>query len=105
MRLSLNILASVPLVQITINENREVLVLGSIKWGIIGLGNIAAKFAQAIKKMDGIELQAVASRPKEKAEAFGKLFDVPAPKCCGSYEEVVQDESVDAIYCSTASFS
>lgn len=69
-----------------------------IKWGIIGLGNIANKFAQTIKAMGSVELEAVSSRSKEKSEAFGKLYDVPAHKCYGSYEELVMDESIDVVY-------
>jgi dihydrodiol dehydrogenase / D-xylose 1-dehydrogenase (NADP) len=78
--------------------NLEVLKLRKIRWGIIGPGNIAAKFAQAIKKMEGVELEAIASRSKERAEAFGRLYNVSAHKCYGSYEEFVQDESIDAVY-------
>lgn len=69
-----------------------------INWGIIGLGNIANKFAQTVKAMDSVELKGVASRNKEKSEAFGKAYDVPFDKCYGSYEELVKDESIDAIY-------
>jgi len=69
-----------------------------IKWGIIGLGNIANKFAQTVKAMDSVELEAVASRNKEKSEAFGKVYDVPFEKCYSSYEELVKDESIEAVY-------
>lgn len=69
-----------------------------IKWGIIGLGNIANKFAQTVKVMETVELEAVASRSKEKSEAFGKLYDVQAHKCYGSYEELIKDESIDVVY-------
>lgn len=69
-----------------------------IKWGIIGLGNIANKFAKTVKAMESVELEAVASRSKEKSEAFGKLYDVQAHKCYGSYEELINDESIDVVY-------
>ena len=69
-----------------------------IKWGIIGLGNIANKFAQTVKAMDSVELEAVASRNKEKSEAFGRVYDVPSEKCYSSYEELVKDESIEAVY-------
>lgn len=72
--------------------------MGKIKWGIIGLGNIAKKFAEAITSMEGVELAAVSSRSKEKAEAFGKVYDVAMNKCYGSYEEIVKDENIDVIY-------
>lgn len=73
-------------------------MLGNIKWGIIGLGGIANKLAEAVKKMKGVELVAVASRTKEKSEDFGKKYGVPINKCYGSYDEIVKDNDVDVIY-------
>lgn len=69
-----------------------------IRWGIIGLGNIANKFAQAVTKMQNTELVAVASRTKEKSENFGDSYGVTKQKCYGSYEEIVKDNDVDVIY-------
>jgi predicted dehydrogenase len=69
-----------------------------INWGIIGLGEIANKFAYAIKRMEGVKLYAVASRTKEKAEAFGKKYDIDAHKCYGSYDAILNDKYIDAIY-------
>ena len=69
-----------------------------IKWGIIGLGNIANKFAQAVTKMQNTELIAVASRTKEKSEHFGNKYGVVKEKCYGTYEEIVRDNDVDVIY-------
>lgn len=74
----------------------------NIKWGIIGLGDldVANKFAQAIKTMAGLELEAVASSSKERSESFGRIYDVAVHKCYGSYEEIVQDENIDVIFVS-----
>ncbi|MBT2758850.1 Gfo/Idh/MocA family oxidoreductase [Mesobacillus foraminis] len=69
-----------------------------IKWGIIGPGNIAAKFAEAVKQMVEADLIAVASRSKERAEVFGKVYGLEESKCYGDYREIVQDDKVDAIY-------
>ena len=69
-----------------------------IRWGIIGLGNIANKFAQAVTKMQNTELVAVASRTKEKSEHFGNNYGVAKEKCYGTYEEIVKDNDVDVIY-------
>lgn len=70
----------------------------TIRWGIIGLGNIANRFGKTVKAMDSVELVAVASRSKEKAEEFGRSYHIPGGKCYGSYEELVKDKDVDAIY-------
>ena len=70
----------------------------TIKWGIIGLGGIANKLAQAVTSMSNVELVAVASRSKEKSEAFGNRYGVTKDKCYGSYDEIVKDEEVEVIY-------
>ena len=71
----------------------------SYKWGIIGLGKIAHKFAEDLQKVEGAELYAVASRSLEKAEEFAEKFEVG--KRYGSYEELAQDPEVDVIYIAT----
>ena len=71
----------------------------SIRWGILAPGNIARKFAEGLTALPDARLIAVGSRSKERAEAFGRLFNVP--RCHGSYEELVADPEVDAIYVSS----
>jgi predicted dehydrogenase len=71
----------------------------SFKWGIMGCGNIAAQFATSLKIVSGAQLYAVASRSTEKAIEFGRNFN--ALKSYGSYEKLVQDPEVDAIYIAT----
>lgn len=69
------------------------------KWGILGAGKIAGKFASDLKTVPGAELYAVASRDHLKASEFsqGNGFS----KSYGSYEELVKDENVDIIYVAT----
>jgi len=69
------------------------------RWGIISTGRIAHKFAQATKLLPDAELVAVGSRSQQAAEAFGKEFGVP--RCHGSYEDLVADPEVDAVYVAT----
>ena len=45
-----------------------------IKWGIIGLGKIANKFAEDLQLLTDTELYAVASRDVEKAEKFSEKY-------------------------------
>ena len=71
----------------------------TIKWGIIGLGNIAHKFATDLLTIEGAELYAVASRFQEKADAFAKQYQ--ATKAYGSYESFVKDSNIDAVYIAT----
>ncbi|WP_068545529.1 Gfo/Idh/MocA family protein [Thalassotalea crassostreae] len=71
----------------------------NIRWGIIGLGSIAHKFASDLIKVTGSELYAVASRSADKAQAFSNQYN--ASIAYSSYEQLVKDEQVDAIYIAT----
>ena len=69
-----------------------------MKWGIIGLGNIANKFAKTLNIMNE-ELYAVASRDLSKAKSFKDEYN--AKICYGSYLELMNDNNVDVIYIAT----
>jgi predicted dehydrogenase len=71
----------------------------NIRWGIISTGRIAHKFAQATQLLPDAELVAVGSRSQESADAFGDEFAVPRRH--SSYEDLVADPEVDAIYVAT----
>ncbi|WP_369993644.1 Gfo/Idh/MocA family protein [Winogradskyella sp.] len=71
----------------------------TINWGIIGAGKIASKFAQDLNSVSNANLHAIASRNLEKAEQFAK--DHNAYLAYGSYEELVQDPKIDAVYIAT----
>ena len=71
----------------------------TIKWGIIGLGKIAGKFASDLVTVPGSELYAVASRSQEKADAFKKEHGATAAH--GSYEDLAKDPEVDVVYIAT----
>jgi predicted dehydrogenase len=65
----------------------------------LGLGNIANKFAAGLADTPDAYIAAVGSRSQEKADAFGAK--VGAKRAYGSYEALVNDPDVDAIYIST----
>ncbi|HNT75370.1 MAG TPA: Gfo/Idh/MocA family oxidoreductase, partial [Anaerolineae bacterium] len=70
-----------------------------IRWGILGTGNIAKKFAAGLRVLPDAELVAVGSRAQATAEAFGAAFDVAHRHA--SYEALAADPDVDVIYVST----
>ncbi|HET6428984.1 MAG TPA: Gfo/Idh/MocA family oxidoreductase [Phycisphaerae bacterium] len=70
-----------------------------IRWGILGPGKIARKFAEGLKSAKDAELAAVGSRSKDRAEEFGVEFG--AARCHGSYEALADDPGVDAVYVAT----
>ncbi len=69
------------------------------RWGIIGCGGIANKLAKAIGLVDGACVYAAAARDLSRAKAFADQYG--AQKAYGSYEELVKDENVDAVYVAT----
>jgi predicted dehydrogenase len=73
--------------------------MSTTAWGIIGPGKIAKKFATALEMVDGAALRAVASRDAGRAGAFAREYG--AGVGYGSYEELVADAAVDAVYIAT----
>lgn len=70
-----------------------------IRWGIVGPGNIANKFAAAIKNVEGARLVAVAARSAEKGVAFAKKHGIDT--VFEGYEAMALSCEVDAVYVST----
>ncbi|MBQ9328702.1 MAG: Gfo/Idh/MocA family oxidoreductase [Solobacterium sp.] len=72
-----------------------------MKWGILSTGTIANKFAATVNMMlnEGEALQAVASRDLTKAEQFAVTYEIP--QAYGSYEELLCDPEVEAVYIAT----
>jgi len=70
-----------------------------IKWGIIGCGNIANKFASDLTLNDVAALSAVASRNIEKAKNFAQKHN--AKMAYGSYDELFLDNQIDIVYIAT----
>jgi len=73
----------------------------NIRWGIICLGNIARSFAKGLAAVPDARLVAVGSRSLDKAKAFAAEFPSPekiVPRAHGSYQALVDDPEVDAVY-------
>ena len=69
----------------------------TIKWGILGTANIARGCTiPGIKLAKNAELYAIAGRSLEKAKSFAEEFGFK--KFYGSYEELLQDKDVQAVY-------
>ena len=70
-----------------------------IRWGIVGPGNIANKFAQAMGKVEGAEIVAVAARSEEKGRNFAEKYGIK--NVFLGYEAMAQSDIVDAVYIAT----
>jgi predicted dehydrogenase len=73
--------------------------MNKIRWGILGCGKIANKFAADLKLVENAVLTAVASRDPVKGPAFQQKFNVP--KLYDSYEAIATADDVDVIYIAT----
>ena len=69
------------------------------RWGIIGTGGIAKAFARDLSYFNSHIVQAVGSRSLEKASDFALEF--PGCASYGSYEDLVADPMIDAVYVAT----
>lgn len=70
----------------------------AVKFGIIGCGVIAKRFAKALGMVDGCELYAAAARELARAESF--VSELGGIKAYGSYTQLINDPEVDVIYIS-----
>ena len=68
----------------------------ALRWGIIGPGSIAEVFVASSQTHTKQQFVAVASRTAGKATSFADKFSIP--KVHESYQDLVSDEGVDAVY-------
>jgi predicted dehydrogenase len=69
------------------------------RWGIIGPGNIAHKFAQGLASIPNARLTAVASRSLDRAQNFAQQYKVPF--AYEGYDQILTNREVDIIYIAT----
>ena len=68
-----------------------------IRWGVLGVAKIAtAKVIPAMQRAANVEVAAIASRDLNKAQTAAEQLRIP--QAYGSYEELLNDSSIDAIY-------
>lgn len=70
-----------------------------MRWGIVGTGTIAGLFAEALARVPGATLAAVASRDEGRARAFGAAFG--ATEVAADAGALAALPSVDVVYVAT----
>src|SRR3954454_3136615 len=69
------------------------------RWGIVGPGGIAERFATGMQLVEDGEIHAVASRSAERANAFADRFDIPVRY--DEYSKLAADPDVTCVYVAT----
>ncbi len=70
----------------------------STKWGIISTAHINRLVLAGARESDQVEVVAVASREQARAEAYAREHGIE--RAYGSYEGLLADPDVDAVYIS-----
>jgi predicted dehydrogenase len=67
-----------------------------LRWGILGVARINERLLPAFRRAAHAELRAIASRTPDRARAAANAHGIPTPH--GSYEALLADPDVDAVY-------
>src|SRR5947209_85487 len=71
--------------------------MSKVRWGVLSTARIATeKVLPAMQRGEHIEIAAIASRSLPTAQAAAARLGIP--KAYGSYEELLADPDIDAIY-------
>jgi len=69
-----------------------------INWGIIGLGNIATKFAEALKLTENAKLKGISSKSKDKILKFKNLYRIKSSYCFSKYSDLINCDEIEVVY-------
>jgi len=69
---------------------------GVLRWGLLGTARINRRVIPPLRASAGNRLQAVASRDPARAAAYAREWDIG--RAHGSYEALVADPEIDAVY-------
>jgi xylose dehydrogenase (NAD/NADP) len=70
----------------------------AVKWGIVSTADINRKVIPGAKESPKVDLAAVASRDRPRAEAYAKEWGIE--RAYGSYEALLEDPEIEAVYIS-----
>jgi D-xylose 1-dehydrogenase (NADP+, D-xylono-1,5-lactone-forming) len=70
----------------------------AVRWGILSTARINAAVIPPLRESPDSEIIAVASRTQERADTYGRQWRIP--RVYGSYEALLEDPDVEAIYIS-----
>ena len=66
-----------------------------IRWGLLGAGNILHRWMKGVRQVEDMEIAAVSSRTKERAQLMAETFRIPEAL---TYEELLARKDIDIVY-------
>lgn len=80
-------------------EQRKFFTVKTIRWGVVGPGKIAKKFARSVAQLPQCEIAAVCGTSMEKAQKFAEEFGIPRAFC--DHNQMASIKELDAVYIAT----
>ena len=74
--------------------------MDKVRWGIIGPGKIANRFADGLKETQNGELVSIASLNEKRRNSFGDKYNIQNSLRFDNYYEILKSSKIDAIYIS-----
>ncbi len=72
--------------------------MNAVKWGIVSTANINRNVIPGAHASSKVDLVGVASRDRARAEEYARRWEIP--RAYGSYEELLADPEIEAVYIS-----
>jgi predicted dehydrogenase len=69
-----------------------------VRWGVVSTADINRKVLPGAQASPKVDLVAVASRTQERADAYAREWEIP--RAYGSYEAMLDDPEIEAVYIS-----
>ena len=69
-----------------------------IRWGILGLGNIARTFADSTRPIKNASVFALASKSLRNINQFKEEYNISTKFCFSNYADLLRCEEIDAVY-------
>lgn len=69
-----------------------------IRWGIVGTGMIARRFAEAVNKMEDREITVWGAASRSYANAYRFCIEHQVPQAYENYDDMLASKDIDAVY-------
>jgi predicted dehydrogenase len=72
--------------------------MSPVRWGVLSTADINRLVIPAARESEKVDLVAVASRDRQRAEEYARTWEIP--RAYGSYDELLADDEIEAVYIS-----